>query len=369
MKRFSCRVLLSLPLILIIIAFQNQDKLKNPSIRVMRDTIGFASHAWQMDSIISRINYDFGIKLSNIHKSKGIDSKTQWKVAISPHDDYGYANYLYPVVLNNVKAHTIILFGVCHKARLFGLENQIIFDSYDYWQSAYGLIKVSSIREDIISRLPETNFQIHDSIHAIEHSVEAILPFLQYNNRNIEILPILIPYMHYDTMNEIAGQLANVIQKLTLQKNWKWGSDYSFVISSDAVHYGDESWGGKNFAYYGTDSIGYQKAISHEKTIINNCLTENITTEKVRSFINYTTKAEDFKEYKWTWCGRYSIPFGLLTSFHLQELLGPEKLKGTFLSYSTSVDSKSILVEDLKMGFTAPANDRHWVGYAAVGYK
>lgn len=43
-------------------------------------------------------------------------------------------------------------------------------------------------------------------------------------------------------------------------KGLEWGRDFCIVISTDAVHYGDKEWGGKNYAPYGTDSAGYAKA-------------------------------------------------------------------------------------------------------------
>jgi len=45
-------------------------------------------------------------------------------------------------------------------------------------------------------------------------------------------------------------------------------------------------------------------------------------------------------------------------------------LEGTILGYTTSLDDQRIKVDDLDgMGVTAPATLRHWVGYAAVGFR
>jgi hypothetical protein len=144
----------------------------------------------------------------------------------------------------------------------------------------------------------------------------------------------------------------------------------ALLISTDAVHYGDEQWNGKNFAFYGADTTGYNKAVEHEHEIMNNCLKDELKTEKIRSFTEYTVQKENFKEYKWTWCGRYSVPVGLLTSLYLQQYLKTKPLTGTLLGYSNSLDHRHIKVDDLQgMGVTAIATIRHWVGYAAVGYR
>jgi len=148
----------------------------------------------------------------------------------------------------------------------------------------------------------------------------------------------------------------------------KWGEDFAIIISTDAVHYGDQDWGGTNLAPYGADSAGYKKAVAHEYEIINNTLTGEITPEKIKQFTHYTVQDTNYKEYKWTWCGRYSVPMGLLTAYYLEKDLN-QNLKGTLVGYATSIDHPKLKVEDLGMGITAPANIHHWVGYAALGYK
>ena len=148
----------------------------------MVDTVGFAQSSWQVDSIVVRIHRNQGRQLENVFKSANVKKDTQWKVVISPHDDYTYVGYLYPAALAHVKAHTVFLFGVAHKARKLNLANQIIFDTYPQWYGPYGPIRVSSVREAIINNLPKEIFQVNDTMQVMEHSVEALLPFLQHFN-------------------------------------------------------------------------------------------------------------------------------------------------------------------------------------------
>lgn len=334
------------------------------NLRPLVDTVGFAQHSWQMDSIMDRIN-----RLEEQHPelAKAHFEGTP-KVVISPHDDYAYVDGLYPAAISNIKAKTVILFGVAHKARLLNLQDQIVFDSYDHWKGPYGPVKVSNIREEIIENLPHQLFQVNDSMQRMEHSVEAIIPFLQYYNRNVEIVSIVVPYMSFDKMKEIAEPLAKAIKKATLDQGLKWGEDFAIVISTDAVHYGDEDWGGSNFASYGTDSAGYAQAIAHEHEIMDT-LSGKLNPGKVKAFCNFTVDENDFKQYKWTWCGRYSVPLGLLTAFDLNDLAGNQPLTGTIIGYANSIDHPTLEVKDLGMGLTAPANMHHWVGNAAIGYK
>ena len=337
-------------------------------VRPLADTVGFAQYDHQMDRVVEQINSLFGEQAEKMLQDAGVTSSTNWKVAISPHDDYAYAGFLYPAVLKNVRAHTIILFGVAHKARVLSLEDQAIFDSYTHWKGPYGDVAVSAIREEIIGRLPAQSFQVNDSMHRMEHSLEALVPFLQYQHRDVEIVPILIPYMPYEKMNSIAIPLAEAIRDIAAEKNWQWGRDYALVISNDAVHYGDEDWGGKNYARFGTDSAGYHAAVAHEWEIIRT-ITGELKPANISSFCNFTVEEDDYKTYKWPWCGRYSVPFGLLTAFHLNHLLAGESLIGYPVGYATSIDHQKLEVESLGMGVTAPAKMGHWVGYAAIGYN
>jgi AmmeMemoRadiSam system protein B len=349
--------ILSLCISLIIgVACKQNSSPERLEIRTVVDTIGFAKYDWQMDSIMNRLD-------------KTVVSNKKWRLAITPHDDYAYVGELYPKTLKGIKAKTVILFGVAHKARNYNLENKIVFDSYDAWSAPYGNVKISDLRNQLISKLPDSLYIVHDEMQSIEHSLEAPIPFLQYYNRDVELVPILVPYMSFEKMKEISGVLSKTLVEIMDANKLNWGDDIAIVISTDAVHYGDEGWGDKDFSYFGTDSVGLQKARNHEMEIINNCLIDEITIEKVQSFVNYTVQESDYKEYKWTWCGRYSVPLGLLTSYELDKLRNGKGLSGLFIGYSNSMDHPELILDDIDMGTTAPANNRHWVGYNAVGYE
>ena len=149
---------------------------------------------------------------------------------------------------------------------------------------------------------------VHDSMETVEHSVEALIPFLQYQDRDIEIISILVPCMDYKRMQTISQHLASALNDIMRQKNLHWGEDVALLISSDAVHYGDEEWGGKDYAPYGTDSTGNEQAVSYEREIIRTCFEGELSVEKIARFYAYTVNPDNFREYRWTWCGRYSIP-------------------------------------------------------------
>jgi hypothetical protein len=97
-------------------------------------------------------------------------------------------------------------------------------------------------------------------------------------------------------------------------------------------------------------------------------LIDYLDPQRIRRFFEYTVSHQNYKEYAWTWCGRYAIPFGLLTAHQLQNMTSTGQLSGIMLRYSTGISHTPLPVTDLKMGITAPASIRHWVGYVSIGY-
>jgi len=305
-------------------------------VRQLADTIGFTQYKWQLDSIISRI-----------HPEDKRTTAQVFKTVICPHDDYGYAAGLYNKTLEGIKAKTIVLIGVAHKARNFGLENKLVFGAFNEWKSSDGIIKISSLRDELIKNLNKETYIVHDSMMQLEHSLEAITPFLEKNNNEIEIIPLLVPYITFEKMNLFSSELANTLNEIMKKKNLKYGEDLAIVISNDAIHYGDEGWGGSNLAPFGVDSLGNEKARQKDLKIIKQCLVGELNHGKMKTFNQYTIQTDNFKEYKWTWCGRYSVPFGLLFANELNNLIENRSLTGEMLGYRSSYPNSHIKVNDL----------------------
>ena len=325
-------------------------------IRPLKDTVGFAQYSWQMDTLIKRIS----------RKGWQPDPGLPLKLAICPHDDYTYVGKLYPELLQNIHADNLILIGVAHKAAQMKIENHLVFDTYNYWKGPWKEVPVSSAREEIYNQLKDRYAIISDTLQKVEHSLEAMIPYLQYFNRNINIVPILVPAMSPERMQECGKALSEAIAKVAALHRWEWGSDFAIVVTTDAVHYGNEDWGGKDLAFYGCEDTGNRKAVEHENEIIDTCLAGELTPLKIRRFSSYTLNDSNFMEYKWTGCGRYSIPVALFTSYFLND---SKPLNGIIFGYSTSITSPHIMVDDIGMGRTAIATNCHWVGYAVIGYR
>jgi AmmeMemoRadiSam system protein B len=327
-------------------------------VRHQADTIGFAQYAWQMDSVMVRISSEDNIPTNEMYKA-----------VVCPHDDYAYAAGLYNKTLAGIKAKTILLIGVAHRARNFELENKLIFGSFDTWDSPYGGIKISPLRDELLRKLKKESFIVHDSMMQLEHSLEAIAPFLQKNNKEVEIIPLLVPYMTFENMERFSEEFSEALSDLMKVKRLAYGNDLAIVISNDAVHYGSEGWGGKDLAPFGTNGGGNEKAKQMDLTIIKECLENELTTSKIKLFNTYTVKQDDFKEYAWVWCGRYSLPFGLLTANKLNNKIHQTNLSGTLIDWRSSLHNPHIELKDLGMGTTAPATSKHWVAFTGIGYQ
>lgn len=329
------------------------------NIRHQEDTIGFAQYSWQLDSIIARMDVSDKTPVS-----------TTYKAVICPHDDYGYAGGLYYKTLSGIKAKTVILVGVAHRARNFDLQDRIIFGSYQTWQAPGGDIPVSMLRNELLKKLNKETFIVHDSMMQLEHSLEAITPFLQKQNPSVEILPMLVPYNTFNDMQTFSNDIGDGIAALMKEHQLEFGKDVAVVISNDAIHYGSEGWGSGNLAPFGIDSTGTAQARQKDLHIINETLVGKLTTTKIATFNDITIMDDDYKAYEWTWCGRYSTPFGLLLANRIQHNSNAAKsLNGTFIDWRSSIHNAHIQVDDLGMGHTAKADSTHWVAYVGMSYK
>lgn len=339
-------------------------------LRGLADDLGYATTAEQMDSVLTQSQALSAPRALQIKKETGWDPDTPFAAGVCPHDDYYYASRLYALLAPHIRAKTVILFGVFHKASVFNCRDQLVFDSFKAWRGPYGPVSVSPLREDLMSRLPAGDFIVNNDMQMVEHSVEGIVPWLQAVDRQVEIVPILVPYMDWKTLDHISKSVSDALSQIMKEKGWTLGKDVAIIASSDAVHYGDSGWGGDNFATFGTDIEGYAKAVDRDRSLAEAELTGPIQRKRLKEFLYTLVDDKDVTQYKLTWCGRFSVPFGLDVASRVSETLDSKTLSGTLLDYGTSVAETSLdLDEILGLGATAPNNLHHWVGYVAVGYR
>ncbi len=334
------------------------------------DTVGFAHTVEQMDEVLAQRRELAAPRIEELEGLYGWEGEAPFIAGVCPHDDYYYAGRLYALLLPHIRAKRVIIFGVFHRARTFGLRDKLVFNRFKFWRGSYGPVKVSPLREEILKRLPEGDYAADNEMQTVEHSVEAIVNFLQSYNREVEIVSILVPYIDWGRMEELSVRLAGALAEIFQEKGWILGEDVAIICSADAVHYGDAGWGGRNYADFGCDIQGYRKAVERDTELTEQCLCGPVTSEKLRHFLHTCADSADITNYKITWCGRFSIPLGLSVASRLVQALEGRILEGFLLDYGTSVSEASLDLDKLEgMGATAPNNLHHWVGYPAIGYK
>jgi AmmeMemoRadiSam system protein B len=338
--------------------------------RGQMDALGFVTSAAQMDSVLAQCRALAAPRRAEMLAQNRWTDDTAFSAAVCPHDDYYYAGRLYQLLIPHIRAKTVIIFGVFHKAKIFDCRDKLIFDSFQAWRGPYAPVKPSPLRDELIARLPAQDIIVDNDMQQVEHSVEAIVPWLQAFNRDIEIVSILVPYMGWDTIDRLSGEVSSALTEIMKEKGWVLGRDVAIIASSDAVHYGDADWGGSNHADFGTGPDGYAKAVRRDRNLAGSKLAGVVHRSALREFLYTCVNSTDVTQYKVTWCGRFSVPFGLNVASRMNETLTGHPLTGTVLDYGTSLSEVSL---DLKaipgLGATAPNNLHHWVGYAAIGYR
>lgn len=336
--------------------------------RGLKDTVGFAFTKSQLVPIIELSKKLEAQFLRTNRPFLPATLKRPWIAGICPHDDHLLAGRVYIHLMKYLKAKRVILLGVFHRAKKWNVYDKLVFDEFQHWYGIYGPIKPSALREQLIAKLPKDMFIISNQMHAEEHSIEGILPWLQYYNRDAEIIPILVPYMNWPRLDEISKVLSEVLAQSIQQQQWILGEDLCFIYSNDCVHYGDQDWDNRNFAPFGTDEAGTIRAMQRDSTLLKTTLLDELSHLKLKSFCEQVWGENDITTYKITWCGRFAIPFGLNTVAYLTNQLNQPHLNGTLLRYGTSYTLGKLPLSDLGIGTTAPNNIHHWVGYCAVTY-
>jgi AmmeMemoRadiSam system protein B len=339
-------------------------------VRQPVDTVGYTHTAEGIAEVVEFAMEAEQHRFAELNQLYGVGPDDIFAAAISPHDDYQYAQQVYAHVYPHIRAEHVIMIGVAHKARDFPeVEGKLVFDSFDAWHGPYGEVEISPLRHELLEALePVGDALVHDELQSIEHSVEGMVPWLQHFNREAQIVSILVPYMSWERLAELADRTAGRLKSAMDERGWILGRDVAILISSDSVHYGDEGWGGKDFGELGVDQAGYDRAVERDLDLTRDHLVDRLERAKLEKLYRALVK-DDFHEYRITWCGRFSIPFGLAVLEALPPGTGKPHHDGVMLRYGTTLDPGRHDPGIDGLGVTAPASLRHWVGFVAVGYR
>ncbi len=325
--------------------------------RPVRDDVGFC---WNPTSMQKLVDYLEGQEKESF-KADGLVA------AISPHDDYLYAGRVYYPLFKILRAKEVVIFGVTHgtvRNEISDLQNILILDGFAFWPGLKEPIPVSGLREYLEERLDKTVFITNNRAHEIEHSIEALLPFLQYFNPEVKITPIMVTPMPFARMEEVSSKLADAIASYMSEKYLTAGKDIFFLISSDGNHYGRDF----DNSPYGEGEKAWTTALEFDQRLIRTYLTGVMDNGKIEG-LTKELWGETYLDYRNSyWCGKYSVPFGLLTTEKIMALSMNKKVNGTLFRFSDTYSEGVLPLKKTGMGTTAPFSLRHWVSFFSIGY-
>ncbi len=337
--------------------YQQAQENKTEGIRPISDSIGFCWDKSEMDTLMKYLS----------GHNQNIDTPENLAAAISVHDDYLYAGNVYYPLYHKIHTKEVVIFGVTHatvRKELGNLSNLLILDEYSSWYGPYGNVKISPLREKLRAELPQDSYIISNTAHRIEHSIEALIPFLQYYNRDIKITPIMVTMMSPENLDSLSNRLAEIISAYIKSNNLHIGKDIFFLISNDANHYGKDF----NNSPYGMNADAHSIATANDKRIINEDLEGRLTEEKIKMTANDILPDSTRQDIP-LWCGRYPIVFGLTTILRvIKSAAKGSELTGRLFRYSDSFTEKVIPVKNTGMGVTAVFSYQHWCGWFTEGF-
>ena len=337
-------------------------------VRGQMDTVGFVVTAEQAGDVLDTALEAENDALKADRRRLGLEKEEGVPAVICPHDDHLYAAGVYVHATELIRAPRVILIGVFHKARYWDLEDQLVFDRFEAWHGPWGPVPVDPLREELIAAMAPEEIVINNTMHCREHSLEAILPFLQHTDPKVQIIPILVPYMNWETMATLADNLSGALAASLERHGWRLGRDVAIVISTDLIHYGPDF----EHAPFGTDSAAYDQAAGRDERLIREHLEGPLQPKKLQGLLSRLVDEDHVRSYRIPWCGRFSVPFGLELLRRTAERLDLGVPEGTLLRYGSSLSEPELPVSaasrEAGLGLTAPSNFHHWVGYGAVAY-
>ena len=366
------------------------------TIRSYADAVGYAWNPKSFEEILLQAEQLEGVTLKALS-----EEPEEFCMGIGAHDDILYSArinlHLFPKLIKP-STKIVILFGVNHRTK--GVRDSLLFDTFSEWKGTYSNIKISTdLRDGLLARLEKHNpappeggaaanpdpsaetdpaaetriFYKHQTAHEKEHSIEAFIGWLQHLNKEIELLPIIIPRASQaKKLEQISSIFFPELEAELESRSLTLGEDVKILISNDCSHYGDE---GFNNAIFGADEAGRVKALERDNSILDLAFKkEELKVEHAYAYLEHVFNFEEMKTNV-PWCGIFPVGFGMMVA---EKYFGRRGygVVPRFLRFGDSyelgvIDSEGIRAEREVCGFpdvTAQRTLHHWVSYLAMGY-
>jgi len=286
---------------------------------------------------------------------------------IAPHDDYLYAGRVYYPLYKRVRTREAVIFGVTHgtvRKEIGDPQNILLLDDYPFWHGLGREVAISPLRAWLVKHLRKEDFTVSNQAHALEHSIEAQLPFLQYYNPGIKITPIMVTAMPWERMNELAERLSTILAAYIRENKLQPGRDIFFLISADANHYGRDF----NNIPFGEDEAAHRQGTEQDRRFAQAAFSGPLDENKIRD-LTLALWGTTYADYRNTyWCGKYDIPFGLLVIGKTMQKSVGRGLTGQLFRYADTYSEGVIPLKKAGLGITAPFSLKHWVGFLSAGF-
>ncbi|MBN2483311.1 MAG: AmmeMemoRadiSam system protein B [Candidatus Omnitrophica bacterium] len=158
----------------------------------------------------------------------GNPAKTSALGAIIPHAGYIYSGRVAAQTLSRIiPRKKVVILGPNHS----GLGGPFSIFNQGNWRTPLGEVAVD---EDLAAKLLDRCGQLSADMlaHQFEHSIEVILPFLQYFFKEFTVIPITCQSQGLAAYQKLAGDMAHVL---------KYEKDTLIIASSDMTHYEPDS--------------------------------------------------------------------------------------------------------------------------------
>ena len=145
---------------------------------------------------------------------------------VSPHAGYIYSGPVAGALYSSVSLpDKLILLGPSHRM----IDSKFAMVREGSWLTPFGEVQVDSEMADKILSQSDL-FTVDEAAHANEHSIEVQLPFIQYFNKNVSMVPISIGYhATFEELEELGAAVADCAGNA--------GQDVLIVASTDMSHY------------------------------------------------------------------------------------------------------------------------------------
>jgi AmmeMemoRadiSam system protein B len=148
--------------------------------------------------------------------------------AISPHAGYVYSGGVAGAVFSQIRIpDDMVILGPNHR----GMGAAVALSASGIWDMPMGPVPINEALAASILKVSTSGVKMKDDphAHAMEHSIEVQVPFLQFLRPEVSIVPIALSHLTYDACQQVGQALVQGIQD--------YGKEVLLVASTDMTHY------------------------------------------------------------------------------------------------------------------------------------